>query len=795
MTQRTYIQLGRAGDIIGILPLLYLEAQSGKRSALMVAKEYASILEGVSYVDPIIFDGEAHEIDKAVAQAKTLSADVKCLQVCGPADLVREYTFRPAGKRSMTKQSFLQEAWDLAGHYDKWKDQPPLVFDRRDKEREAELLKLLPKKKKVILYSTKGVSSPFKYHELLRQLLQGEFGRTFTLFDLGTVRAHRIYDLLGLFEAAHCLVTTDSAPLHLAYGCRIPVVALVNDQSPATEGTPDLEPMKGSPWRPNHIAHIRYNDFPMRAVEMLSAIRRIDKPGSWFRSDGAKAVHVWSQYEMTDASAERHLEAVKTWEAAYEKGDWIACPVEYGALGMDSKLSTLADDKRFPFVKDVIGMACMRAKDNHWIYLTRHDTCLAPYQAPSGDFPIYCHRAIRENGIDTYHPAVDLFCFTKKWWMDHKAAYPNMIMGMDYQWHRVLMELIKKYGGKEIKGACYRAPSPWVIPPKQDKPPPRIAYNANLYEKWMKAENIGGMVPPVDRQVELLPIARRSLHPFGYNPSLIKWKDRLLMAYRWHQDGRHGTVLAMAELSPDGKVRANKSITLDVGQRSLEDPRLFIVNDELWVCFVDAVWPDMNPKCVTRWGKLVETEMDWKIIDTVQPICGKNDGTALEKNFVFWSASQSTKSFLYQTQPKQIIYSFQGDKLTMGQECEGPRWSWGSIKGGTSPIPFGDKLLRFFHSTLDNESGSGSRRRYYIGACLCETEIPHAVVAISKEPIIRGSETDDLTETERSSCHHHKNMVVFPAGCIKVEDSFWLSLGVNDASCVIAKIKESDLKL
>ena len=42
------------------------------------------------------------------------------------------------------------------------------------------------------------------------------------------MKAERFYDLLALFERAKCLVTVDTAHLHLAYACpTLPVVAII----------------------------------------------------------------------------------------------------------------------------------------------------------------------------------------------------------------------------------------------------------------------------------------------------------------------------------------------------------------------------------------------------------------------------------------------------------------------------------------------------------------------------------------------------------------------------------------
>ena len=86
-----YVQLGRAGDILNILPLLWDDyRKASEKPGLMVAAEFAPLLEGVSYVEPVIWKGPHFEIAKAVAHAKTLCPNVVCTQVNGPIDEILE---------------------------------------------------------------------------------------------------------------------------------------------------------------------------------------------------------------------------------------------------------------------------------------------------------------------------------------------------------------------------------------------------------------------------------------------------------------------------------------------------------------------------------------------------------------------------------------------------------------------------------------------------------------------------------------------------------------------------------
>lgn len=781
MLNKLYVLLGRLGDVTAILPVMREESLLGPRPTMMVAKEYASLFDGVSYCDCIPFDGDYNDLDSAMAKAKELAEKVVCLQVAGPPDAVKRYTYEGAGVEHSTTDSFVKEQWKFAGKFDKWKDQPPLIFDRRSPTREAAMFNgTLSSKKKLILVYLDGVSSPFPYKPLCLELLRLKFPKA-QIVDLGELKAERFYDFLALYERAHCLVSSDSAPLHLAFACvkTLPVVALIKDN-------PSL--WHGSPWRANHIAHIRYSDFPHRAIEMLDAVSYCRFKGSRFDvATLPRWIHLWSEYEINEENKARAQKA---------KVDWILhsvpCPVEVGAVGQDSE-SILKDDKRYPTVKDVIRIGCMMAGLDDVILLTRCDTCPNDdlfKRLTDGPLPAYAHRTIRDKDGDTFHPAVDLFAFKKSWWDEHVKEFPTMIMGMDTFWNRVLLDLFLKHGARELPFAVHRPPGKPM--PMLKEAPKRLLHNEKVAKDFWKSNPSAIEPPKVTEQASGgWSINRHSLKPYGYNPSIIRFNGRLLMAYRWHPEHESQTRLAIAELADDFSVMNDRDIFVQA--RSAEDPRLFVYGDDLCIGFVDSTWPETNPKCVTKYGKLREYQDHWAIEDIHQPMIGRNDGSALEKNWTFWDGSHLT--CLYQTSPEVITHCLSGDNSMMFYKLPGPRWPWGPIRGGTSPFKYKDGFLRFFHSGLDNEP-SPWRRRYYVGAMLINQPTPSfSILAVSKEPILRGSERDDLNEMEQSGCSQYKAKVVFPCGAIEHKDGWLLSVGVNDAYCALIKIGEKDLKL
>jgi len=759
--------------------MLWADAQEGKRSQLMVAKEFAGLLEGCSYLDPVIFDGDFMELDRAVEQAK--SEDIRVCQLAGPRNEVLKLAYEKIGLSQGAPQteSFAKESWRLAGRANDWRFQYPLVFDQRNPDREAKLLQQLePHGKRWILVAADSISSPFPHKELLMELLRLRFFRKYEIIDLSTIKAERFHDLLAIYThpRTECLVAIDSAPLHLAYAVKdLPVCALIQDR-------PTL--FFGSAWRPNHIYHCRYGDWTGRALEMLDSIANIRKPGTWFASHGdPKIIHVWSSYELNDENKARHQAAVETWKKAYEQSPMIGLKIEVGAVGRDS-YTVFQDKKRFPYVKDIIRNACLRADDDDFIMLTRCDTCFTDRKictfngTDSDPLPCYSLRSDADND-----PA-DMFCFTKKWWRENQNDYPDMIAGLDPFWHRALMEFIKLKGGQELKGVIYRGPGN-VIAVEHT---PYRGLNQSLFEAFNESHGIVRTKPQVSSQISTRFINSKALYPFGYNPSIIGWNGRILMAYRWHSTGTLGTTLAIAELDGDFNVRNNQPVVMN---GNFDDPRLFVFKGQLWMAFVQTNYPKEMECCVV-YGQLVESQKQWVLASSYRPNTPGNDMTGMMKNWVFFEYNQRLFC-IYGSQPEQVVLELDRERVVAEHRSRGPTWPWGEVRGGAL-VPWNGKLLRFFHSRTNNDLPPVTWR-YVVGASIMEPEPPFTTIDISKEPVIRGSEHDELTPEEKTRAFHWKPNVVFPAGLLQKDGNLWLSLGINDSACALAKVDQKDLKL
>ena len=306
----------------------------------------------------------------------------------------------------------------------------------------------------------------------------------------------------------------------------------------------------------------------------------------------------------------------------------------------------------------------------------------------------------------------------------------------------------------------------------------------------MEKNGIVSTAPPVVNQLPTVPFNRHGIDRYAYNGSLVEYRGRRLLSYRYHT-GSLATKLSIAKIDDKWAVKYHKPILS--GDGSHEDCSLWTHGDKLFASWVNSTWPKLPPQCVMKYGELTETDAGWKCETQITPAIGKNDWTAMEKNWIFFHNAGEVWA-IYQQTPKQIVHRLTANTIAETHETPFPHWPWGLVKGGTPPVPFKGNLLSFAHSTLDNESAQW-RRRYYMLAVVREPNPPFKVVAMSKTPMLRGSELGTLSDTERSGCSHFKGLVVFPLGCVATADGWLVSLGVNDSEVSIVKVDEGALRL
>lgn len=209
--------LGRYGDCLNIMPCVRQLHLQGASVLWAIHPEFADILDGISYADRFVAPVPRY---RDVHLAEMMIAD-RCAEILIPQLYGNEeYNGRE-------QESFAVGMWNVFGMADRWHDLP-LVLDRRDPARESKLCVGLDDRP-LVLTCFNSSSSPFNGADIAAALRS----RTdWNVVRLDAIRADRIYDLCGLMERAACLVTVDTAALHLSYATRVPTVALLSEGPP-----------------------------------------------------------------------------------------------------------------------------------------------------------------------------------------------------------------------------------------------------------------------------------------------------------------------------------------------------------------------------------------------------------------------------------------------------------------------------------------------------------------------------------------------------------------------------------
>jgi hypothetical protein len=159
-----------------------------------------------------------------------------------------------------------------------------------------------------------------------------------------------------------------------------------------------------------------------------------------------------------------------SWVPEYKTGRWI--PVEFTESVQTRSAVVVGDPHALPFVQDVIWNAMKYAfTENDIIAVTNADVGFAPgltgriLDVVGRHGAAYAHRfdfkrldaALVHDGqirSGEFYPGSDAFFFTKSWWRDHGKDFGDYIWGREH-WDEALRQLIKYYGGAEIRPAIY----------------------------------------------------------------------------------------------------------------------------------------------------------------------------------------------------------------------------------------------------------------------------------------------------------------------------------------------------
>lgn len=287
--------------------------------------------------------------------------------------------------------------------------------------------------------------------------------------------------------------------------------------------------------------------------------------------------------------------------------------------------------------------------------------------------------------------------------------------------------------------------------------------------------------------------------PEAFNPSVARWKGKLIMSFRTYDPvTRSSDLMGLAWLDEEFKVVGTPSLIKRVGEittpiSSAKDPRLIVVKDELYIIYSNQYPFEKRPESRMYVGKVQETKGRFTVFFP-HPLLSyeKEIRTRKEKN---WSPFVFEDQLLlsYSLQPHRVfVPSPKTESCDSFCETIGAlQWHWGVLRGGTPALKVDEGYLAFFHSDkaiATKQSGGVVMNHYFMGAYLFQGDFPFALMGISRNPIMAPT----FYEGEM-----HKTWkplrVVFPSGFDIKDNVIALFYGRQDHEAWVVRLHKDKL--
>lgn len=132
---------------------------------------------------------------------------------------------------------------------------------------------------------------------------------------------------------------------------------------------------------------------------------------------------------------------------------------------------SLIGDNPLPFLKDMVEVGMNLARDIDIVVVSNADICIIPNTTEKilngcNDFGALCaHRydfdeipTLLKTEKDLYgrekYLGYDLFAFHKRWWLEKKDIFPDMILGRQ-AWDLIFARAVRENGGAELEYSIY----------------------------------------------------------------------------------------------------------------------------------------------------------------------------------------------------------------------------------------------------------------------------------------------------------------------------------------------------
>lgn len=299
--------------------------------------------------------------------------------------------------------------------------------------------------------------------------------------------------------------------------------------------------------------------------------------------------------------------------------------------------------------------------------------------------------------------------------------------------------------------------------------------------------------------------------PDAFNPSLIKWKGRWLLSFRWISEESEVSSLCSATHSKVGLIYLDEqlnpigspyfiSLSHPEQKRTLflaEDARLIICDGRLLMIYSGNKEEKIEDGGFRMYVAELKEEINgFRVVSNeCLSVFANENPKRREKNWVPF-VFNNTLLLGYQLDPHTIFRPL----LDSSECCETVAisfpsviWEWGQLRGGAPAVKIDeDHYLSIFHSSTHMKtihSNDQEIPHYFIGAYVFSAHPPFEIKYISPEPIIGPN-------FYHGACYEpywHPVCVVFPCGLAINGDDVLISYGRQDHELWIATVDKEKL--
>lgn len=295
-------------------------------------------------------------------------------------------------------------------------------------------------------------------------------------------------------------------------------------------------------------------------------------------------------------------------------------------------------------------------------------------------------------------------------------------------------------------------------------------------------------------------------YPFAFNASIIRWQNRILLAFRHIPNpafsfvSRLGLIWLNEDFSPASSPQLLDTQREDPFRSSLipprsDDGRLVQIGESLYLVYSDNKDFKISKKGFRVYIAEVKCQDGTFFLQNIEGIF-RFEGESEFRREKNWTPFDYDGEMLlaYSLFPHRILRPLWGEgeceSFTSTTSCID--WDWGELRGGTPGIRDGDQYLAFFHSSkpMATEHSQGKIiDHYFMGAYTFSTKPPFEITQISPEPII-GSDFYSGTEYKP---FWKSVRVVFPCGFLLENEYVWVSYGKQDHEIWVVKLDKAAL--